>query len=347
MALQTLNLSVPEVRSTASAGQALPGPQPHTPANWSLLFGGNDSDAGEVVTEQTALSVSDCYSAIRVLADSISSLPLPLYRRTSQGRIRAIDHPLHYLLTVAPNDEMQAATFFHVLVTAMALCGNAYAEIERNGAGDVVGLWPLNPNSVAPVRINDRLFYKVTDGMAAGSFRTVASTDMLHIPLFPAFDGIVGLSPLQLHRQTIGHSRAAGRFSARFFKNNATPALALYTDKKVLPEDKLKMRSDWEQLQTGGNQHRLAVLDSGLRVERLGFSPEEAQYLETRKFSTGTGLRHLRRTSAHARRQPAPQPSLRRAAFPVLCSGHSAPVHLPHRWGDYTQVAQTRTGAAC
>lgn len=172
----------------------------------------------------------------------------------------------------------------HVLVTAMALCGNAYAEIERNGAGDVVGLWPLNPNAVAPVRINSRLFYKVTDGMAAGSFRNVANPDMLHIPLFPSFDGIVGLSPLQLHRHAIGHSLAVSRFSARFFKNNATPALALYAEKKILPEDKIKMRGDWESLQTGAHQHRVAIVDQGLKLQPIGTTPEAAQQLETRRF---------------------------------------------------------------
>ena len=118
----------------------------------------------------------------------------------------------------------------------------------------------------------------------AGAYRLIAAKDVLHIPLFPSYDGIVGLSPLQMQRQTLGHARAAERFGARFFRNYATPAIALVSDKLVKPEDKLKMRDDWEQLQTGRNQHRVAILDQGLKAERLGFNADEAQYLETRKF---------------------------------------------------------------
>ena len=133
MALQTLNLSVPEVRTSVPGGQTLPSPQPYTPGNWSVLFGGNESDAGEVVTEQTTLAMSTCYACIRVLSESVGSLPLRLYRKTAQGRMQAIEQPLHRLLSVAPNEEMGACSFFEVLVTSMALAGNGYGEIERNG----------------------------------------------------------------------------------------------------------------------------------------------------------------------------------------------------------------------
>ncbi len=284
MKIQTLGLSPSQTRSSDSSSQMLPGPQPLTAGNWSMLFGEHSTDAGEVVNEQTALAVSEVFAAVRVLADSISSLPLPLYKRTPQGRVRAIDHPLHYLLTVAPNDEMQAATFFHVLVTSMALCGNAYAELERNASGQVVGIWPLNPNATTPIRVNGRLAYRCSDGMSAGIFRTIASADILHIPLFPSFDGVVGLSPLHLHRQAIGLSRAVERFASRFFRNYATPAIALATDKLIKPEGKQQLRLDWEQLQTGHNQHRVAVLDQGLKIERIGANASESQQLETRRF---------------------------------------------------------------
>jgi HK97 family phage portal protein len=249
------------------------------------LQGGTISEAGEVVNEHTLLSISTAYACIRVLSESVASLPCKLYRTTERGRTLATEQRLHYLLTTAPNEEMTAFTFFEVLVKSMAVCGNAYAEIERNGAGDVIALWPLHPRETQPVRLdNGRLAYRTTDGMTSSQSRTIMAENILHVPLFPAFDGLVGMSPLSLSMQTFGHAIATEKYGARFFRNSATPALAIEIDAEVDGKDKALMRQEWEALQSGGNTHRIAVLDQGQKLTKLGFAPEEAQYLETRKF---------------------------------------------------------------
>ena len=189
MKLISLGLEPPEQRNTPPES-----PPQASPANWEFLFGGLSSESGEIVNETTALAVSTVLSCVQVLCRSVSSLPLKLYRKTETGRIEATDQPLHYLLSVSPNIEVGAPAFFHVLVRSMALKGNAYAEIERNGAGDVIGLWTLDPYLTTPVRINGRLKYQTTDGMVAGALRYIEIANMLHIPLFPSSDGIAQLA---------------------------------------------------------------------------------------------------------------------------------------------------------
>ncbi len=237
------------------------------------------------MSESTVLSISTAYACIRVLSESVASLPCRVYRLTDTGRTLAKDHRLTALLGTSPNPEMTAFTLFEVVVKSMALCGNGYAQIERDADKQPVALWPLNPREVQPIRTEaGGLAYKVTDGMTGGQSRIVLAADMIHCPLFPAFDGIVGLSPLHLSMQTFGQARAAEKFGSRFFRNYATPSIALSTDAEVAPEDKVKMRADWEAFQSSGNQHRIAVLDQGMKLEQFGFNAEEAQYLETRRF---------------------------------------------------------------
>lgn len=246
---------------------------------------GGMSDAGEVVSEQSALGIATVYACVRVLSESLASLPCKVFHVTDKGRLQATDHRLQYLLGTAPNDEMTAFTFFEVMVKAMALVGNAYAEIERDSEGQPVALWPLHPRETQPIRQGDgRLAYRTADGMSGGQVRIVSAENMIHVPLFPDFDGIVGLSPLQLNMQTFGQAIATERFGSRFFRNYATPAIALTTAEEVDGKTKTEMRADWEKLQSAGNQHRVAILDQGLKLERLSLSPEEGQYLETRCF---------------------------------------------------------------
>jgi HK97 family phage portal protein len=196
------------------------------------------------------------------------------------------DAPLAHLLQIAPNDETSAFSFFETLVTHLNLRGNAYAEIQRNAAGDPVALWNLDPRKTEPVRlgVNGTLAYKCSDGMMPGQTRIIAKEDMLHVVLF-SWDGIVGQSPIAILRQTLGLAISQQKFSARILKNNAVPSLALVSQNKIKPEDKSKMRSDWEELQTGGSQGRVAVLDQGMTVERLGLSAEDSELLASRSFS--------------------------------------------------------------
>jgi HK97 family phage portal protein len=172
------------------------------------------------------------------------------------------------------------------LVAHLNLRGNSYAEIQRNAAGDPVALWNLDPRKTEPVRlgVSGDLWYKTSDGMTAGQTRVIAAKDMLHVVLF-SWDGIQGISPVAMLRQTLGLAISQQKFSARILKNNAVPSIALVSDAKIKPEDKMKMRSDWEALQTGSSQGRVAVIDQGMTIERLGLSAEDSELLASRSFS--------------------------------------------------------------
>lgn len=256
-------------------------------AIWSFLDGGsNTNESGEFINDATALSIATVFSCCRVLGDSVASLPCKIYKQTSNGKLEDIDAPLSHLVQIEPNPETSAFSFFETLVTHLMLRGNGYAEVQRTVSGDVVGLWNLDPRKTEPVRlgVNGVLAYKTSDGMADGQTRIVAAKDILHVVLF-SWDGIVGVSPIAMLRQTLGLALGQQKFSARILKNNAVPAIALQSDATIKPEDKIKMRQDWESLQTGPSQGRVAVLDAGLKVERLGLSAEDSELLASRSFS--------------------------------------------------------------
>ncbi|MBN9616257.1 MAG: phage portal protein [Acidobacteriales bacterium 59-55] len=256
-------------------------------AIWSFLDGGNRfNESDEVVNDATALSIATVYTCCRVLSDGISSLPCKVYKQTATGKMEDIDAPLSHLLQIEANPETSAYSFFETLTTHLMLRGNAYAEIQRSTAGDPVALWNLDPRKTEPVRLglNGDLAYKTWDGMGPGQTRVIAAKDMLHVVLF-SWDGIQGVSPVAMLRQTMGLAIGQQKFSARMLRNNAVPAIALTTDSKVKPEDKTKMRADWEDQQLGGNQGRIAILDGGLTVERLGLSAEDSELLSSRSFS--------------------------------------------------------------
>jgi HK97 family phage portal protein len=256
-------------------------------AIWNFLDGGaQNNESGEPVNDYSALSIATVFTACRVLADGVATLPCRVYKQTPNGKQEDIDAPLSHLLQIAANDETSAYSFFETLVTHLNLRGNAYAEIQRNAAGDPLMLWNLDPRKTEPVRlgINSELCYKTSDGMMAGQTRIIAAKDMLHVVLF-SWDGIVGVSPIAMLRQTLGLTIAQGKFASRIIRNNAVPSLVLKTDNKVKPEDKVKMVRDWEELQTGNSQRRVAVLDSGLTAVPLGLSAEDSELLASRSFS--------------------------------------------------------------
>ena len=232
------------------------------------------------------MQIATVFSAVSILAKSIGSLPVVLSKRTPKGKLPVPEHPLQYLLGSAPNDESPSAVaFWESYVGHLVLTGNAYAEIQRNGAGDPTALWILDPRQTQPWREpNGELVYKTTQG---GQARTLAAADVLHVPLY-SHDGIFGLSPITQCRELLGTTVATERFGARFFRNYATPSLVLKTDAQVLPEQKTDMRNAWERMQSGNNAHRIAILDQGLSIEKISIAPDEAQWMESQKHNRST-----------------------------------------------------------
>ena len=256
-------------------------------SSYSFLFGG--TTAGKAVTERTAMQMTAVYSCVRILAEAVAGLPLNLYKYLPDGgKEKSFDHPLYRLLHDEPNPEMSSFVFRETLMTHLLLWGNAYAQIIRNGKGEVVALYPLMPNKMSVDRDQSgQLYYSYNRSSdeaptMKGSTVILKPTDVLHIPGL-GFDGLVGYSPIAMAKNAIGLAIATEEYGAKFFANGAAPGGVLEHPGTI--KDPQRVRDAW-QSQFGGsaNSGKVAVLEEGMKYTPIGISPEQAQFLETRKF---------------------------------------------------------------
>ena len=216
-------------------------------------------------------------------------MPLHLYRyKEDGGKERAIDNNLYHLLHDEPNKEMSSFIFRETLMTHLLLWGNAYAQIIRNGKGEVVALYPLMPNKMQVDRDeNGELYYIYTrssDEAKTMEGVTVYLTprDVLHIPGL-GFDGLVGYSPIAMAKNAIGLAIATEEYGAKFFANGAAPSGVLEHPGTI--KDPSRLRENWNSTFGGSaNSGKVAVLEEGMKYTPISISPEQAQFLETRKF---------------------------------------------------------------
>ena len=256
-------------------------------SSYAFYLGGSTS--GKAVTEQTAMQMTAVYSCVRILAEAVAGLPLHLYKYTENGgKEKALDHPLYRLLHDEPNPEMSSFVFRETLMTHLLLWGNAYAQVIRNGKGEVVALYPLMPNRMAVDRDTEgHLYYTYYRGDDEAIKRKehavmLEPRDVLHIPGL-GFDGLVGYSPIAMAKNAIGMAIACEEYGAKFFANGAAPSGVLEHPGTI--KDPSRVRDAW-QSQFGGssNSGKVAVLEEGMKYTPISISPEQAQFLETRKF---------------------------------------------------------------
>lgn len=245
--------------------------------NHSFFIG--QTSSGKRVNEKTAMQMTAVYSCVRILSETLASLPLHIYEITDLGSKKATNHYLYNLLHNEPNNEMTSFIFRETLMTHLLLWGNAYAQIIRNGKGDVLGLYPLMPDKMKVDRDeNNTIFYEYTtnDGKVK-----LTTQDVLHIPGL-GFDGLVGYSPIAMAKNAIGMAIAAEEYGAKFFSNGATPSGILEHPGTVKNTEIL--RESWTRGFSGNNSHKVAILEEGMKYTPISISPNEAQFLETRKF---------------------------------------------------------------
>lgn len=254
-----------------------------SPAMTEFLLGGFQSASGVTITEQSALRSAAVYACVRVLAESVASLPLITYQRTTTGKERAINHALYGLLHDTPNSEMTSFEFRETLMGHVLLWGNAYAEIELNNRGDVLGLWPLRPDRMQVIRNQaGALVYRYQ--MADNSYTVFPQSLIFHLRGLSS-NGIVGYSPIQMARNAIGLSLATEEFGSRFFSNGARPGAVLQHPGQLGDKAYERLKSSWaEQHQGLTNAQRMAILEEGMKIETIGVPPDDAQFLETRLF---------------------------------------------------------------
>ena len=252
------------------------------------FFLGN-STAGKAVTERSAMQMTAVYSCVRILAEAIAGLPLHLYcYKEDGGKEKALGHPLYLLLHDEPNPEMSSFVFRETLMTHLLLWGNAYAQIIRNGKGEVVALYPLMPNRMTVDRDSSgQLFYsyQMSNSDAPtmpGGTVILKPSDVLHVPGL-GFDGLVGYSPIAMAKNAIGLAIATEEYGAKFFANGATPGGLLEYPGTVKDPD--RVRESWNKGFSGSqNAGKVAILEEGMKYTPISIAPEQAQFLETRKF---------------------------------------------------------------
>lgn len=257
-------------------------------AGYSFLFGRTTS--GKPVNERTAMQTTAVYACVRILAEAVASLPLHVYEYQDDGGKKLVhDHPLYYLLHDEPNPEMTSFVFRETLMSHLLIWGNAYAQIIRDGAGRVLGLYPLLPDKMEVQRDDKGNIYYVYSRNSDenptfkeyGNIKLKAE-DVLHIPGL-GFDGLIGYSPIAMAKNAVGMTLACEEYGASFFANGANPGGVLQHPGVL--KDPSKVRESWNSVYRGvNNAHKIAVLEEGMKYQQIGIPPEEAQFLETRKF---------------------------------------------------------------
>ena len=276
-------------------------------SSYSFFLGGTAS--GKYVTERSAMQMTAVYCCVRILSEAVASLPLQFYRYTDDGgKEKAVDHPLYFLLHDEPNPEMTSFIFRETLMGHLLIWGNAFAQIIRNGKGEIMALYPLMPDRMKVDRDeHGRLYYEYTvydsddvDGRKGtnkvGRTVRLQPHDVLHIPGL-GFDGLVGYSPIAMAKNAIGLAIATEEYGSKFFANGAAPSGVLEHPGTI--KDPSKVRESWQATFGGsGNANKIAVLEEGMKYTPISISPEQAQFLETRKFQID-GIARIFRVPPH------------------------------------------------
>jgi len=253
----------------------------------SIFWGGSTS--GAYVNETTAMQTAAVYSCVRVISEAIACLPLHVYRHEQNGSRITPEHHLYNILHNAPNTEMTSFVFRETLMSHLLLWGNAYAQIIRDGGGRVRALYPLLPSKMDVSRNeNGQIYYtywrdkdESRPHEKSGGV-VLAKEDVLHIPGL-SYDGLVGYSPIALAKNAVGMAIATEDYGASFFANGANPGGILEHPGTI--KNPGGIRDSWEALYKGAkNSGKVAVLEDGLKFHQVSIPPEQAQFLETRKF---------------------------------------------------------------
>ena len=256
---------------------------------WFFPFG--RTTAGKSVTERSAMQLTTVYACVRIIAETIASLPLHTYQYTPNGKEKIPEHPLYFILHDEPNPEMTSFVFRETTASHLLLWGNAYAQIIRNGKGEVTALYPMLPNRMQVDRGKDSRIYYTYNSDTQGQV-VLTAQEVLHIPGL-GFDGLLGSSPIAMAKNAIGMSMAADEYGARFFSNSGTPSGILEYPGAL--KDPKKVRDAWREAYSGSSHaHQVAVLEEGMHFKPITIPPNTAQFLETRKFQVNEICRIFR-----------------------------------------------------
>ena len=234
------------------------------------------------VSPHEALSSTPVWAAVNLISGTIGSLPLVLYRELGNGgKERADDQPLYDLLRWQPNGFQTAVEMMEMGQGHLCLRGNAFFRLETNVGGELIAIVPLHPDRMKLKSSGGVIEYHYAKGV--GNPRVFSSEEILHVKGLSS-DGLIGYSPITVAAGTIALSQAAEHYGARFFENSATPSGILSHPGKLKPEARGNIKKSWEAAHGAGKQHSVALLEEGLSWTALSVTPEEAQFIATRKY---------------------------------------------------------------
>ena len=254
------------------------------PKQWLIdALVGRKAISGVYVTEETSLKFMAVYAAVRIISETIASLPLRVYRRLSNGgKEKAPDHKLYRVLHDSPNPEMTAFTYRETVMAHLLGWGNSYSEMVKNGYGEILELWPLLPGRMRVERVKELLIYHYT--LPNGTEIIIPRDYILHIPAL-GYDGRIGYSPIRMAQEAIGMGLALEEFGARFFTNATNiGGVAEHPGQLGKQAHNNLEKSLQEKYEGLGKSHRLLILEEGMKYQKVTIPPNEAQFIESRRF---------------------------------------------------------------
>lgn len=248
-----------------------------------LTLGAMPTASGVSVTPDTALTYSAVLSCIRILSETVGTLPLILYERLQpRGKRRATADWRYGLMHDAPNPRMTRFEYMTTVMGHLAGWGNHYSERQLDGAGRTIALWPLRPDRMTiDGSVVTGLTYRYDTG---GKIVPLHEDQVLHFRGMGS-DGVRGYSVLRLAREAVGLGLATQEYGSRWFGNGARPTVVLEHPGKISKDAQTRLLDNWREKHEGlSNAHRVAVLEEGMKIETIGIPPEDSQFLQTRKF---------------------------------------------------------------
>lgn len=256
-----------------------------TSAELSSMLLAGDSASGKVISHESALASSTVYACVRIIAETVGSLPLHVYKKLEEGgKVRAYSHPLYRLLNSRPNPWQTSMEWREQMVEHLALRGNYYGALMRHDDDIIDDVIPIHPDRVKVAQLPDyTLGYEVQ--RENGGRIVLAQKDVLHIRAMPGLDGITGRSVISHQKDLIGSALATQEYSGKLFRNDATPGVVITYPKALSTEALKRLKESWNETYSGSsNARRTAILEDGADISKLSMTADESQFIETRRL---------------------------------------------------------------
>ena len=251
----------------------------YTPKSLSHYMGIGDTVNSTPITEKSSLQLSAVWACVNRLSQSLASMPVNVYLKQKNGDSIISDSSFQTILK-NPNRFINRYDFISFIVFARAMHGNGYAFIDRDGNGQPINLMPLHPNRVdVRVELGDVVYY------IDNNKTPVLAEDMLHFKGL-SNDGLTGLSTINYQKQVLSLAHANQQEQKNFYENGSSLDGIIEMDGKADPTTIANTRTVWKAAYSGNSKFRTAILDNGAKYKSIGVKPADAQYLESKSFST-------------------------------------------------------------